>query len=82
MGGALADLTTQHKAPPLGQRITVSGRVLDENGRPVPNTVMEIWQANAAGRYIHIKDQWDAPIDPNFTAPAASSPTARAATAT
>jgi protocatechuate 3,4-dioxygenase beta subunit len=67
MGGALADLTTQHKAAPQGQRIIVSGRVLDENGRPVPNTVMEIWQANAAGRYIHKKDQWDAPLDPNFT---------------
>ncbi len=67
MGSALADLTTQHKAVPLGQRIIVSGRVLDETSRPVPNTVVEVWQANAAGRYIHIKDQWDAPIDPNFT---------------
>jgi protocatechuate 3,4-dioxygenase beta subunit len=67
MGGALADLTTQHGGPPQGQRIIVSGRVLDESGRPVPNTVMEIWQANAAGRYIHAKDQWDAPLDPNFT---------------
>jgi len=67
MGSSLADLTTQHKAMPQGQRIVVSGRVLDENGRPVPNTVMEIWQANAAGRYIHKKDQWDAPLDPNFT---------------
>lgn len=67
MGPALADLTTQHKGVPLGQRIIVSGRVLDEQGRPVVNTVVEIWQANAAGRYIHAKDQWDAPIDPNFT---------------
>lgn len=67
MGGAMADLTTQHAAPPIGQRITVSGRVLDDGGRPVPRTVMEIWQANAAGRYIHKKDQWDAPLDPNFT---------------
>lgn len=67
MGGPLADLTTQHKAPPQGQRIVVSGRVLDERGRPVPNTVVEIWQANAAGRYIHSKDDWDAPLDPNFT---------------
>lgn len=67
MGPARADLTTQHKAPPQGQRIVVSGRVLDEQGRPVPNTVMEIWQANAAGRYIHSKDNWDAPLDPNFT---------------
>ncbi|WP_414646955.1 protocatechuate 3,4-dioxygenase subunit beta [Caulobacter sp.] len=67
MGESMADLTTQHKAMPLGQRIVVSGRVLDEDGRPVPNTVVEIWQANAAGRYIHKKDQWDAPLDPNFT---------------
>jgi protocatechuate 3,4-dioxygenase beta subunit len=67
MGASLADLTTQHKGAPQGQRIIVSGRVLDENGRPVPNTVMEIWQANAAGRYIHSKDQWDTPHDPNFT---------------
>jgi protocatechuate 3,4-dioxygenase beta subunit len=67
MGDAMADLTTQHKGRPHGQRIIVSGRVLDEHGRPVPNTVLEIWQANAAGRYIHFKDDWDAPIDPNFT---------------
>lgn len=67
MGGSLADLTAQHKGAPQGQRIVVSGRVLDENGRAVPNTLMEIWQANAAGRYIHKKDQWDAPLDPNFT---------------
>ena len=67
MGSALADLTTQHKSAPQGQRIIVTGRVLDEAGKPVPNTVMEIWQANAAGRYIHSKDNWDAPIDPNFT---------------
>jgi protocatechuate 3,4-dioxygenase beta subunit len=67
MGPALDDLTTQHKAAPIGQRIIVSGRVLDEDARPVPNTVIEIWQANAAGRYVHTKDQWDAPLDPNFT---------------
>jgi protocatechuate 3,4-dioxygenase beta subunit len=67
MGPARADLTKQHKGEPIGQRIIVSGRVLDEQHRPVPNTVIEIWQCNAAGRYIHRKDQWDAPIDPNFT---------------
>jgi protocatechuate 3,4-dioxygenase beta subunit len=67
MGGAMADLTIQHAAMPQGQRIIVSGRVLDEQGHPVPHTVVEIWQANAAGRYIHAKDQWDAPLDPNFT---------------
>ncbi|PZU91276.1 MAG: protocatechuate 3,4-dioxygenase subunit beta [Chelatococcus sp.] len=67
MGGAMTDLTTQHKGEPQGQRIVVSGRVLAESGRPVPNTVVEIWQANAAGRYIHAKDDWPAPLDPNFT---------------
>lgn len=67
MGGALADLTTQHPGTPHGQRIVVSGRVLGDDGRPVPETVVEIWQANAAGRYIHSKDDWDAPLDPNFT---------------
>jgi protocatechuate 3,4-dioxygenase beta subunit len=67
MGPSLADLTTQHTAPPQGQRIIVTGRVLDESGKPVPDTVVEIWQANAAGRYIHSADNWDAPLDPNFT---------------
>ncbi|MEQ5836778.1 protocatechuate 3,4-dioxygenase subunit beta [Marinobacter sp. NFXS9] len=51
---------------PLGERIIVTGRVLDENGDPVPNTLVEVWQANAAGRYVHIRDQHDAPLDPNF----------------
>ncbi len=67
MGGPLADLTTQHKGEPHGQRIIVSGRVLDEDRRPVADTVVELWQANAAGRYIHKRDQWDAPLYPNFT---------------
>jgi len=53
-------------AAPLGERIIVTGRVLDEDGRPIPNTLIEIWQANAAGRYIHKNDQHDAPLDPNF----------------
>jgi protocatechuate 3,4-dioxygenase beta subunit len=61
------DLTRQHKGEPLGERITVSGRVIDENGRPVRNTLIEIWQANAAGRYMHKVDQHNAPLDPNFT---------------
>jgi protocatechuate 3,4-dioxygenase, beta subunit len=51
---------------PLGERITVSGRVLDQFGNPVKNTLIEIWQANAAGRYIHKVDQHEAPLDPNF----------------
>jgi protocatechuate 3,4-dioxygenase beta subunit len=61
------DLTRQHAGAPIGERIIVSGRVLDENGRAVPNTLVEIWQANAAGRYPHRVDQHDAPTDPNFT---------------
>lgn len=61
-----ADLTRQHAAEPLGERITVQGRVLDEAGRAVPNTLIEIWQCNAAGRYHHPGDQHDAPLDPNF----------------
>jgi protocatechuate 3,4-dioxygenase beta subunit len=51
---------------PLGERIIVTGRVLDEDGRPVRNTLVEIWQANAAGRYVHHVDQHPAPLDPNF----------------
>ncbi len=51
---------------PIGERIIVHGRVLDEDARPVPNTLVEIWQANAGGRYRHKKDTYLAPIDPNF----------------
>ena len=51
---------------PLGERMIVTGRVLDEGGRPVPNTLVELWQANACGRYVHKVDQHDAPLDPNF----------------
>jgi protocatechuate 3,4-dioxygenase beta subunit len=61
------DLTTQHAGEPIGERIVVHGRVLDEDGRPVTNTLVEIWQANACGRYIHQRDQHPAPLDPNFT---------------
>ena len=67
VGPADHDLTVQHGAAPVGQRIIVSGRVLDESHRPVPHTLIEIWQANAAGRYAHRVDQWDAPLDPHFT---------------
>ena len=67
MGTTDADLTAQHRGAPIGQRIVVCGRVLDEDRRPVPRTILEIWQANAAGRYAHERDQWDAPLDPNFT---------------
>ena len=62
-----SDLTKQHEGEPIGERIIVSGRVLDEFGRAVPQTLVEIWQANAAGRYCHKVDQHHAPLDPNFT---------------
>ena len=61
-----ADLTMRHAGEPLGERIIVTGRVLDSGGRPVPDTLVEIWQANAAGRYRHRVDQHPAPLDPNF----------------
>jgi protocatechuate 3,4-dioxygenase, beta subunit len=61
------DLTVQHAGEPLGERIVVHGRVLDGDGRPLPHTLVEIWQANAAGRYLHAGDQHPAPLDPNFS---------------
>ncbi|MDN5932899.1 MAG: protocatechuate 3,4-dioxygenase subunit beta, partial [Pseudonocardia sp.] len=61
------DLTAQHGGEPIGQRIVVFGRVLDADGRAVPDSLVEIWQANAAGRYAHARDDWPAPLDPNFT---------------
>jgi protocatechuate 3,4-dioxygenase beta subunit len=61
------DLTRQHAAEPLGQRIIVHGRVLDGDGSPLPHTMIEIWQANAAGRYRHRGDEHPAPLDANFT---------------
>jgi protocatechuate 3,4-dioxygenase beta subunit len=60
------DLTRQGAEEPLGQRIVVTGRVLEEDGRPVRDTLVEIWQANAAGRYRHAGDQHPAPLDPAF----------------
>ncbi|MEU5427335.1 protocatechuate 3,4-dioxygenase subunit beta [Streptomyces olivoreticuli] len=62
-----SDLTRQHRGEPLGERITVSGRVLDRHGRPVRGQLVEVWQANAAGRYTHRADRHAAPLDPNFT---------------
>jgi protocatechuate 3,4-dioxygenase, beta subunit len=61
------DLTRQHEGEPQGQRIVVTGRLLDGSGRPVPNALIELWQANAGGRYVHERDQHPAPLDPNFT---------------
>ncbi len=67
MDHADTDLTRQHAGEPLGERIIVEGRVLGDDGRPVPQTLVEIWQANAAGRYRHKIDQHAAPLDPNFS---------------
>jgi protocatechuate 3,4-dioxygenase, beta subunit len=62
-----SDLTQRHRGDPLGERIIVGGRVMDEDGRPVGDSLIEVWQANAAGRYLHAQDQHDAPLDPNFS---------------
>jgi len=61
------DLTRQHDGEPLGERIIVTGRVLDDDGRPIRNALVEVWSANAAGRYKHEVDQHPAPLDPNFS---------------
>jgi protocatechuate 3,4-dioxygenase beta subunit len=61
------DLTRQHDGEPLGERIVVHGRVLDADGRAVRDSLVEVWQANAAGRYAHAVDQHPAPLDPNFS---------------
>ena len=61
------DLTRQHDGEPLGERIIVHGRVIETDGRAVPDTLIEAWQCNAAGRYAHSVDQHPAPLDPNFT---------------
>ena len=67
IGATDNDLTRQHDGEPLGERIIVAGRVLDEDGRPVPHTLVELWQCNAAGRYMHARDDHPAPLDPNFS---------------
>ncbi len=61
------DLTRQHEGEPLGERMILTGQVLDGDGRPVRNSLVELWQANAAGRYVHAGDRHPAPLDPNFT---------------
>ena len=61
------DLTHFNSGQALGERIIVTGRVLDEGGQPIPNALIEIWQANAAGRYAHDEDRHDAPLDPHFS---------------
>ena len=66
-GRSITISPVQHDAEPLGERIIVTGRVLDEDGRPIRHTLVELWQANAAGRYAHVIDRHDAPLDPNFS---------------
>ena len=68
LGALDNDLTKNavRNGEPIGERIIVTGRVMDEDGRPVRNTLVEVWQANACGRYVHKVDQHDAPLDPNF----------------
>ncbi|MEM8820588.1 MAG: protocatechuate 3,4-dioxygenase subunit beta [Pseudomonadota bacterium] len=63
-----ADLTTNARVngEPIGERILVEGRLTDEDGRPVEGALIEIWQANAAGRYVHQEERHPAPLDPNF----------------
>jgi protocatechuate 3,4-dioxygenase beta subunit len=61
------DLTAQHAGTPIGERIFVSGRILDTEGKPLPGTLVEIWQANASGRYRHVGDTWPGELDPNFS---------------
>ncbi len=62
-----ADLTAQHPGEPIGERMVVTGRILDGSGRPVAGQLVELWQANASGRYAHSRDRHPAPLDPNFT---------------
>jgi protocatechuate 3,4-dioxygenase beta subunit len=61
------DLTIHGKSAPLGEKMVLTGRLLDEDGRPIRRSLVEVWQANASGRYAHPGDQHDAPLDPNFT---------------
>ena len=67
VGPGDADLTVQHTGEPLGERIIVTGRLLDGGGGAVAHQLVEVWQANAAGRYAHDVDRHRAPLDPNFS---------------
>jgi protocatechuate 3,4-dioxygenase beta subunit len=67
VGPSDSDLTGQHEGEPVGQRIIVEGRVVDSHGKPLRGQLVEIWQANAAGRYLHAVDTHDAPLDPSFS---------------
>jgi len=66
VGASAADLTGRRSGAPIGERIIVTGRILDEDGRPLRGTLVELWQANSAGRYTHENDGHNAPLDPNF----------------
>src|SRR5580765_7207993 len=66
VGDSDHDLTRQHAGEPQGERIIVTGRVIDDSGHGVAHSLVEIWQTNAAGRYRHAKDEHPAPLDPNF----------------
>jgi protocatechuate 3,4-dioxygenase beta subunit len=61
------DLTAHGKSAPIGEKMVLTGRLLDADGRPIRRSLVEVWQANAAGRYAHPGDQHEAPLDPNFT---------------
>ena len=61
------DLTAQHAGEPIGEKIVVSGRLMDSQGHPIRNQLVDIWQANSCGRYAHALDDHPAPLDPNFT---------------
>ena len=67
VAGGACDLTRTRTGEALGQRIVVTGRIVDEDGKPVRQSLVEVWQCNAAGRYTHANDQHDAPLDPHFS---------------
>jgi protocatechuate 3,4-dioxygenase, beta subunit len=67
VGDKDSDLTVHGKSAPLGERMILVGRLLDADGRAIRKSLVEIWQANASGRYAHPGDTHDAPLDPNFT---------------
>jgi protocatechuate 3,4-dioxygenase beta subunit len=67
VGDVESDLTAQHRGEPLGERIVVTGRILSGSGAPVAGQLVEVWQANSSGRYVHKRDRHPAPLDPYFT---------------
>jgi protocatechuate 3,4-dioxygenase beta subunit len=67
VGAGEEDMTWYAGGEAVGQRIIVHGRLLDGDGRPIPDALLEVWQANAGGRYRHVSDQWPSPLDPHFS---------------